>query len=224
MSSVSVMLDLLPNPNTHLHMYISVPISQSSAPSFNDPIIQKALSRSAQFWTSVSAQSNFVTGLCRSWFYPQEGVWSAHYIKFGYSRHEYELPQEEANTPGVHVSIEVADLLTRAQYLSLITDMHITMQEYDGDRKVQLDTGIDFDLCPSVKRLKLQIKFCQVYDASWQSCGALQELDRWIRKRDASGKPLACVCFHGCTSSLQPFFESLRDSQAARCVKWEDDS
>jgi hypothetical protein len=223
MSHALMILDLLPNPHTYFDLCVYISNSLVPAISPGDPTIQKAFSRSAQFWTSASEQSNYVTGVCRSCFYPFGDLLSAHSIEFGRSRHNFQpVPPEESNIPGVYFSIRVTDLLTNTEYIPLITDMHISVQDRDGDRKIQLDNSIDFDLCTGVERLELHIEVPWSSEASWQSRGALQELDKWIRKRNESGKPFASVCFLDCTPSIQLFFESLRDSQAARCVKWED--
>jgi hypothetical protein len=214
-SSLSAILDLLPNPQVSFTVFTTI-TARASVPSLAHPAAQKAISRVMQFWRVVSDRPTFGLVETNSWFDVASPPSGHHYVEMR-GQPDGLLGEDELMAS---ITIEVGNLISASPYMADITKAHINMNE-DSHHVVYMHEGIDLDLLIGLKELTLKMTVGSSNPRIWRSRGALHDLQTWLEKRKHAGAPLTSVLFQNCTPDLWKWFEYLRDSSAALQVQWE---
>jgi hypothetical protein len=218
-SSLSLWLDLLPDPTRYFNIICNESVDRDTL-HFDHPSLQKALYRLTLFWKSVTGQSAFPDGSIDSHFYwPNDRV-QTHNINLGYAYHR--LPKEDGE-PGVFFSVEVVDILTASPYMAHITELSVEMDN-SAAQAIELHEYINLDLLTGVKAIMLEAKDHGPEDGfSWEEHVTLSELTAWIQKREEAENPIVYFIFQNCTPHFIPIYEHLVDTQALQHILWVDE-
>jgi hypothetical protein len=215
---LSATLDLLPDPRRYFTIKIKY-INAWRRPSLDDPHIHKMLTRLTGFCNRATGRSTFPMGSCASRLDNDRYLDPEHYVELGCPRDRISLEDR----PGVFVTFQLLDLITPSPYMSQITDMRID-HDFCNDYLARAHEIINFDFLTGVKSLTLHqmgSKGGTRALLAWHHHPALLTIYEWMMKRKESGAPLSSVMFYECTVVLEPFFEHIRDTQAAQNVHWE---
>jgi hypothetical protein len=220
-SCLSVLLDLLPDPQNIFKIHVAEPEGIPAPPSLDDPTLVKALSRVAAFYKKATGASGFATGKAFSRLNRFGRILDEHYIKLG---HVAENNASEDDEPVASVFCHVKDFLTPSSYLSQITELVINLNESE-DSMFRLHEDINLELFVAVESFTFENMNPETHPKifqAWPACFPLRDLKAWLDTRTASGRPLALVRFRECPARLRPFVEGLRRSQVTQ-VQWDLD-
>jgi hypothetical protein len=211
-SCLSILLDLLPDPQNLFKIHVAEPEGIPAPSSLDDPTLVKVLSRVFAFHKKATGNSEFAAGKAFSCLNRFGRVLDEQYIKLG---HVAEDKASEEHEPIASVFCHVKDFLTPSPYLSQITELVINLNECE-DSMFRLHEDINLQLFPAVERFTLEHMnpntHPEIFQA-WPACFPLRDLKAWLDTRTASGRPLALVRFRECPARLRPFVEGLRRSQ-----------